>query len=102
MHGAYLADASNLGLIPRGLDFEAGRPGFEVAGIADAAVRVVWDGKPDSVFYQDGPYFPKLDGRAPYIPIATYRNGDVAGALYTYEKGVWAEWAASGGGAGVV
>ena len=86
--GAYLADDSNLGLIPQDLDSEAGRPGFEVSGIDDAAVRVVWDGQPDSVFYQDGPYFPKADGASPYTAIATYRNGDVAAARYTYEKGV--------------
>ncbi|UXV17965.1 BPL-N domain-containing protein [Pseudomonas fluorescens] len=86
--GAYLADNSNLGLIPQDLDSEAGRPGFEVAGIADAAVRVVWEGKADSVFYQDGPYFPKADGASPYTTIATYRNGDVAAARYTYEQGV--------------
>jgi hypothetical protein len=70
------------------LDSEAGRPGFEVAGIEDAAVRVVWEGKPDRVFYQDGPYFPKAHGASPYTTIATYRNGDVAAARYTYEKGV--------------
>lgn len=86
--GAYLADNSNFGLIPQDLDSEAGRPGFEVRGIEDAAVRVVWDGKPDNVFYQDGPYFPKADGHAPYTVIATYRNGDVAAAQYRYEKGV--------------
>jgi len=86
--GAYLADDSNFGLIPYDLDSEAGRPGFEVAGIADAAVQVVWDGKADSVFYQDGPYFPKPDATSPSSTIATYRNGDVAAARYTYEKGV--------------
>lgn len=86
--GAYLADNSNLGLISQDLDSEAGRPGFEVAGIADAAVRVVWEGKADSVFYQDGPYFPIADGASPYTTIATYRNGDVAAARYTYEQGV--------------
>ncbi|WP_448650410.1 BPL-N domain-containing protein [Pseudomonas fluorescens] len=86
--GAYLADNGNLGLIPYDLDTEAGRPGFEASGIADAAVRVTWNGKPDHVFYQDGPYFPKPDAAAPYTPIATYRNGDVAAARYTYEKGV--------------
>lgn len=86
--GAYLADDSNFGLIPYDLDSEAGRPGFEVAGIADAAVQVMWDGKADSVFYQDGPYFPKPDATSPSSTIATYRNGDVAAARYTYENGV--------------
>ncbi|MGY2399679.1 BPL-N domain-containing protein [Pseudomonas sp. SDO5271_S396] len=86
--GAYLADNDNLGLIPYDLDAEAGRPGFEVSGIADAAVQVTWDGKPDHVFFQDGPYFPKASAAKPYTVIATYRNGDVAAARYTYEKGV--------------
>lgn len=86
--GAYLADASNLGLIPQDLDTEAGRPGFEVPGIADAAVRVTWAGKADSVFYQDGPYFPAATPATPYTTLATYQNGDVAAARYTYEKGV--------------
>ena len=86
--GAYLADDNNLGLIPQALDTEAGRPGFEVAGIEDAAVRVTWDEQPDSVFYQDGPYFPKASAAAPYKVIATYHNGDVAAARYTYERGV--------------
>ncbi len=83
-----MAIDSNFGLIPYDLDSEAGRPGFEVAGIADAAVQVVWDGKADSVFYQDGPYVPKPDATSPSSTIATYRNGDVAAARYTYENGV--------------
>ncbi|KAB0569757.1 hypothetical protein C9383_03355 [Pseudomonas palleroniana] len=86
--GAYLADDGNLGLIPQDLDGEAGRPGFEAPGIADAAVQVMWEGKPDHVFFQDGPYIPAADPAAPYKTIATYRNGDVAAARYTYEKGV--------------
>lgn len=86
--GAYLADDNNLGLIPQSLDTEAGRPGFEVTGIDDAAVRVLWDGQPDHVFYQDGPYFPKANAIAPYQPLATYQNGDVAAARYAYKKGV--------------
>ncbi|NWA05912.1 BPL-N domain-containing protein [Pseudomonas gingeri] len=84
--GAYLADNSNLGLIPQDLDSEAGRPGFEVNSITDVAVQVTWDGKADNVFYQDGPYFPQTDSAS--RTIATYRNGDVAAARYTYEKGV--------------
>ncbi|WP_460149347.1 BPL-N domain-containing protein [Pseudomonas sp. H1_A03] len=86
--GAYLADDSNFGLIPLDLDSEAGRPGFEVSGIADAAVQVTWKGNVDHVFYQDGPYFPSAHTSVPYEVIATYRNGDVAAARYTYEKGV--------------
>ena len=86
--GAYLADDNNLGLIPQELDTEAGRPGFEVTGIDDAAVRVTWDGQPDHVFYQDGPYFPKASPGAPYKTLATYHNGDVAAERYAYKKGV--------------
>ncbi|MGY4638889.1 BPL-N domain-containing protein [Pseudomonas sp. TE24901] len=83
--GAYLADDTNLGLIPQDLDGEAGRPGFEVPGIVDAAVQVTWGGKADQVFFQDGPYMPKAGH---YTTLATYRNGDVAAARYTFEKGV--------------
>ena len=83
--GAYLADDTNLGLIPQDLDGEAGRPGFEVPGIADAAVQVTWGGKADQVFFQDGPYMPKAGH---YTTLATYHNGDVAAARYTFEKGV--------------
>ncbi|WP_338477946.1 BPL-N domain-containing protein [Pseudomonas trivialis] len=86
--GAYLADDNNLGLIPDAIDTEAGRPGFEVSGIDDAAVRVTWAGKPDYVFYQDGPYFPTSTAATPYQTLATYHNGDVAAARYTYKKGV--------------
>ncbi|KPG73340.1 BPL-N domain-containing protein [Pseudomonas libanensis] len=86
--GAYLADDNNLGLIPHALDTEAGRPGFEVTGIDDAAVRVTWAGQADHVFYQDGPYFPKPSADAPYKTLATYHNGDVAAARYAYQKGV--------------
>ncbi|AZE74031.1 hypothetical protein C4K00_3818 [Pseudomonas synxantha] len=86
--GAYLADDNNLGLIPQALDTEAGRPGFEVTGIDDAAVRVTWAGQADHVFYQDGPYFPKASAAAPYKTLATYHNGDVAAARYVYQKGV--------------
>ena len=86
--GAYLADDNNLGLIPHALDTEAGRPGFEVTGIDDAAVRVTWAGQADHVFYQDGPYFPKASADAPYKTLATYHNGDVAAARYAYQKGV--------------
>lgn len=100
--GAYLADKGNFGLIRYDLDSEAGRPGFEVKGIEDAAVRVVWDGKADSVFYQDGPYFPKADARTVYGDCHLCQWRCRGGAVHLCERCGGAERPASGGGAGVV
>jgi hypothetical protein len=58
--GDYPADNSNFGLVSQELESEAGRPRFEVAGIEEAAVRVMWDGKPDSVFIRTGLTWPSL------------------------------------------
>lgn len=86
--GAYLASASNLGLITDDLDSEVGRPGFPVTTIADTSVAVIWDGEDDQVFFQDGPYFIAHAGEAGYEQIALYQNGDIAAARYAFGKGV--------------
>lgn len=86
--GAYLASASNLGLIADDLDSEVGRPGFPVTTIDDTSVAVVWDGEDDHVFFQDGPYFIAHAGEAGYEQIALYQNGDIAAARYAFGKGV--------------
>lgn len=86
--GAYLADASNLGLIAQDLDSEVGRPGFPVKTIEDAAVAVRWAGAQDSVFFQDGPYLRPQPGDARFHAIATYENGDLAAARYSFERGL--------------
>lgn len=84
--GAYLADDANFGLVPHDLDSEAGRPGFPVTTIDDAAVDVSWAGRKDMVYYQDGPYLPA--SKAPgFKQIATYGNGDIAAARYSFKKG---------------
>ena len=57
-----------------------------MAGIADAAVR--GGGKPDSVFYQDGPYFPEAGSASPYTTIATDRNGDVVAQGWFENAGI--------------
>ncbi len=85
--GAYLADASNIGLIDDDLDAEVGRPGFEADTIDDQAVDTWWHGRRNSVFYQDGPYFPAASASPGYQPIATYANGDVAAARYRFGHG---------------
>lgn len=86
--GAYLADASGLGLIDGYLDSEVGRPGFPIKTIADSAVGVRWEGRKDSVFFQDGPYLQPAAGDDKYRSIATYENGDLAAARYSFGKGV--------------
>lgn len=84
--GAYLADDTNMGLIGDDLDGEVGRPGFPVTSIAEDAVSVRWNGRPDSVFFQDGPYFPQ-SAQGGFRALATYANGDVAAARYTFGRG---------------
>ena len=58
VHGAYLAGASHR-LLAQDLDAEAGRPGFPVQDEDDAVIPVVWDGRRQTVYFQDGPYLPK-------------------------------------------
>ncbi|WMJ68029.1 BPL-N domain-containing protein [Stenotrophomonas sp. 24(2023)] len=86
--GAYLAGASYLGLLPQDLDAEAGRPGFPVHGIDDAAVPVQWNGRQESAFFQDGPYLPSAGAAPGFRVIARYANGDLAAARYAHGKGV--------------
>lgn len=85
--GAYLADASNLGLIDDDLDSEVGRPGFEADTIDDYAVDTSWRGRRNSVFFQDGPYFPEASASPGFRAIATYANGDIAAARYDLGHG---------------
>ncbi|WP_454812468.1 BPL-N domain-containing protein [Labrys neptuniae] len=85
--GAYLADATGIGLIPHDLDSEVGRPGFAVKTIADAAITVRWAGQKQGIFFQDGPYLPSAKQDAGFRQIATYENGDVAAARYSFGKG---------------
>ena len=46
-------------LLAQDLDAEAGRPGFPVQDEDDAVIPVVWDGRRQTVYFQDGPYLPK-------------------------------------------
>ncbi|WP_081916697.1 BPL-N domain-containing protein [Luteibacter sp. 9135] len=85
--GAYLADSSNLGLIDDDLDSEVGRPGFEADTIDDYAVDTWWHGRRNSVFFQDGPYFPATSASPGFRAIATYSNGDIAAARYDFGHG---------------
>lgn len=86
--GAYLADASGIGLVAQDLNSEVGRPGFPIKTIEDAAISVRWADRKDKVFYQDGPYLQPqpLDKR--FRAIATYENGDLAAARYSFGKGI--------------
>lgn len=86
--GAYLADANNFGLIPDELDSEVGRAGFPVKTIDDASVEVLWMGRKDNVFFQDGPYLLPHPEDGKFSKIAVYGNGDLAAARYAYGKGL--------------
>ncbi|MGH8082815.1 MAG: BPL-N domain-containing protein, partial [Lysobacter sp.] len=86
--GAYLASASGLGLIPHELDSEVGRPGFSVTTTDDAAVAVQWQGREETIFYQDGPYLFRAAHDTGFKAIAAYANNDLAAARYSLGKGV--------------
>ncbi|QQQ00774.1 BPL-N domain-containing protein [Lysobacter enzymogenes] len=86
--GAYLASGSGLSLIPHELDSEVGRPGFAVVDSDDAAIAVRWQGREQTVFYQDGPYMLRAAEDPGFKPIATYANGDLAAARYSFGQGV--------------
>lgn len=85
--GAYLADKDWIGLIDAPLDTEAGRPGAEATDEGDYTLTILWGGKKDSAYYQDGPYLNNSSTSRGFTPIAWYSNGDVAMAAYTYGKG---------------
>lgn len=85
--GAYLAGASHLGLLAQDLDAEAGRPGFPVQDEDDAVIPVVWDGRRQTVYFQDGPYLPKAPRDQGFKVISRYTNGDIAAASYRHGKG---------------
>lgn len=85
--GAYLADRSNIGLIDDQLDSEVRRPGSSATDEDDTAVPVRWGGQVETLYYQDGPFFPAhADGRS-FRQLAAYRNGDVAAAHYRAGSG---------------
>jgi hypothetical protein len=86
--GAYLASGSGIGLIPHELDSEVGRPGFPVDTIESTAITTQWNGRHTSIFYQDGPYMLKSTNDPGFKSIATYENGDIAAARYSFKKGV--------------
>ncbi len=85
--GAYLADKDWIGLIDAPLDTEAGRPGAEATNEGDYTLSILWGGKKESAYYQDGPYLNNSSTSKGFTPISYYSNGDVAMAAYTYGKG---------------
>jgi glutamine amidotransferase-like uncharacterized protein len=84
--GAYLADENWLGLIPSSLDSEVMRKGTNIPDEGDYVVDVVWQGKTEKFYYQDGPYLNAEDAHG-FVALARYANGDIALAKYTYGKG---------------
>jgi len=85
--GAYLADKDWIGLIDVPLDSEVGRPGSEAADEGDYTLSLLWGGKKESAYFQDGPYLSNSSASKGFTPISWYSNGDVAMAAYTYGKG---------------
>jgi len=85
--GAYLSDKNWLGLIDVPLDSEVGRPGSEAADEGDYTLSLLWGGKKESAYFQDGPYLSNSSASKGFTPISYYSNGDVAMAAYTYGKG---------------
>lgn len=63
-------------------------PGFAVVDSDDAVVAVRWQGREETVFYQDGPYLLRAAKDPGFKPIATYANGDLAAARYSFGRGV--------------
>ncbi|HDS1137533.1 TPA: hypothetical protein QDZ75_001556 [Stenotrophomonas maltophilia] len=86
--GAYLAGASHFGLLAQDLDAEAGRPGFPVKDEDDAVVPVIWNGRRETVYFQDGPYLHAAPRGQGFKVISRYANGDIAAASYRRGKGV--------------
>jgi glutamine amidotransferase-like uncharacterized protein len=86
--GAYLADTDNLGLVPFAMESEVGRVRFPVTTIEDAAIEVLWSGKQDWVFYQDGPYLTAVESHPAFFAIGSYLNGDLAAARFGYGDGL--------------
>jgi len=86
--GAYLASGSGFGLISQELESEVGRPGFPVKSIESTAVQIAWAGQNRSIYFQDGPYMLKANGDPRFKSIASYQNGDIAAARYSFKKGV--------------
>ena len=85
--GAYLADRSNLGLIDNDLDTEVGRPGSAAMSEDDTVVPVRWGVRRQTLYYQDGPFFPIAGAHTGFQPIGVYANGDVAAARYRHGRG---------------
>ena len=86
--GAYLADAGNMQPVDQDLDGEIRRPGFPVRTSEDTAVTVRWNGREESIFFQDGPYMRPAPVDRKFRAIATYENGDIAAARYAYGNGL--------------
>jgi len=50
-------------------------------------LSLLWGGKKESAYFQDGPYLSNSSASKGFTPISWYSNGDVAMAAYTYGKG---------------
>ena len=78
--GAYLADENWLGLIPHRWTLKS-CAGTNIPDEGDYVVDVVWQGKTEKFYYQDGPYLNAEDAHG-FVALARYANGDIALAKY--------------------
>jgi glutamine amidotransferase-like uncharacterized protein len=62
-------------------------PGATVTTDVNTIIQVLWQGKPRSIFFQDGNYFTFQNGTNGATVLATYTNGEVAAVVAPYGKG---------------
>lgn len=85
--GGYLAGQEpGFDLLPGNSGGYVGSPGSTVHTRSDTTVTVRWRGRPERLYFQDGPYF-WFRRRAPVKVLATYPNGLVAAAVARYGLG---------------
>jgi glutamine amidotransferase-like uncharacterized protein len=76
--GGYLAGTGpGFGLFPGNSDEYITEPGATVHSTGDALVTITWRGKPETMYFQDGPGF-SLDPGARAKVLARYSNGSIA------------------------
>lgn len=85
--GAYLAAASpGFALLPGNTSQYITSPGATVDTTDDTVIPVFWRGKPQHMFFQDGPVF-QLNADADANVLATYDNNEPAALVVPYGSG---------------
>ncbi|GHF82290.1 hypothetical protein GCM10018790_70030 [Kitasatospora xanthocidica] len=83
--GGYLAGDPGFDLLPGDSGPYVRTPGATVADERDTLVDVVWRGRPQRMYFQDGPYF-DVDGPAAEV-LARYSDGRPAAVVAAYGAG---------------